>query len=308
MMNKTLFFFLLLSLKVSAETAAETIPASTCSIELFSKVYRLESNQILNSNDIVHKTNCDTAVTNKISQLISSSNGTVGADFLKRELSKDFTSITVEITPRKLTLMELNSTLRDQLTNDSNLYFLDSKSLNGIKTLGLIEGEQIKANCESCNSFGEKNIKIDISNPLQSSTRTLWFSSKILAKIKVFKAKRSLSFQQKHLEIEDFYADEIFSGNPDNVLTTLNNIHFYKANKNILQGSAVSNLDLQAVNLINFGTPVTVTLKNQNINLQRTAMPVRSAMFGEVIELRNPNNNKIIAGKVVDYNKVVIEL
>jgi len=37
-------------------------------------------------------------------------------------------------------------------------------------------------------------------------------------------------------------------------------------------------------------------------------MPTRSAQFGESIELRNPNNNKIMAGKVVDYNKVVIEL
>lgn len=308
MIKKTISFILLLSLKVSAETANEIVPANICSVELFSKVYRLESNQVLSSNDIVHKTNCDSSISNKISQLISNSNGTVGADFLKRELAKDFNAFTIEITPRKLSLMELNSTLRDQLTNGSNLYFLDSKSLNGIKTLGLIEGEQLKANCESCNSFGEKNIKIDITNPLQNTTRTLWFSSKIMAKIKVFKAKRSLSFQQKHLEAEDFYADEVFISNPDNVLTSLNNIHFYRANRNILQDSVVSSLDLQAVNLINFGTPVNVTLKNQNINLQRTAMPVRSALFGEVIELRNPNNNKIIAGKVVDYNKVVIEL
>ena len=37
-------------------------------------------------------------------------------------------------------------------------------------------------------------------------------------------------------------------------------------------------------------------------------MPSRSAQFGETIELKNPSNNKIIVGKVVDYNKVVIEL
>lgn len=308
MMTKTLFFILLLSLKVSAETANEMLPASSCSIELFSTVYRLENNQTLSNNDIIHKTNCDSSILNKISQLISNASGTVGTDFLKRELVKDFGSIVVEITPRKLSLRELNSTLRDQLTNGSNLYFLNTKSLNGIKTLGLVEGEQLKATCESCNSFGEKNIKIDITSPFQNNIKTFWFSSGIMAQIKVFKAKRSLSFQQKHLEAEDFYDDEIFTSSPDNVLTTLANIHFYKANRNILQGSVVSNLDLQAVNLISFGTPVSVTLKNQNINLQRTAMPTRSALFGEVIELRNPNNNKIIAGKVVDYNKVVIEL
>lgn len=302
MIKKLISFILfVLSLNVSADTQA-------CSVELFSKIYRLENNQALTNADIVHTSTCDNAVLNKISQIISNSNGTIGADFLKGELAKDFQTLSINITPRKLSLLELNSTLRDQLTSGSNLYFLDSKSLNGLRALGLLENEQLKANCESCTSFGEKNIKIDITNPLMNTIRTLWFSSKIFAKIKVFKAKRNLSFQQKHLEDSDFYADEIYSGNPDNLVTTLDNIHFYKVNRTIVQGSAISNLDLQPVNLINFGTPVNVILKNQNINLQRTAMPSRSALFGEVIELKNPNNNKILAGKVVDYNKVVIEL
>ena len=279
-----------------------------CSIELYSKVYRLDSTQELAANDISYKNDCDISVLNKLSQIISTSSGTVGVDFLSRELSKDFPKFNIQISPRKLSLLELNSTLRDQLTNETNLYFLDTKSLNGIKTLGLVEHEQLKSNCESCNSFGEKNIKIDIVNSMANSTRTLWFSSKIMAKIKVFKAKRNLSFQQGHLEAVDFYQDEIFTGNPENVLTSIDNIHFYKANRTIIQGAAVSNLDLQPVNLINYGTPVNVILKNQNINLQRTAMPSRSAQFGETIELKNPSNNKIIAGKVVDYNKVVIEL
>ena len=305
MMRQILLFFILLSLKVSAETSPS---ANSCSIELFSKVYRLENNQYLTSGDIIHKSNCDASVLSKISQLISNSSGVIGADFLKNELLKEFNTLTIDIVPRKLSLMDLDSVLRDQLTDGTNFYFINSKSLNGVKTLGLQVGEQLKVNCESCNSFGEKNIKLDITNLSQNTTRTLWFSSRIMAKIKVFKAKRSISFQQNHLELDDFYNDEIFTSTPDNVLTSLNNITFYKSNKNIVQGTVVSNLDLQAVNLITFGTPVNVSLKNQNINLQRTAMPTRSALFGETIELRNPNNNKIIAGKVVDYNKVVIEL
>ena len=297
----TFLFILIFSSSVSAEE-------QKCSITLYSKVYRLDSSQELTANDIAHKTDCDINIVNKISQIISISTGTVGIDFLKRELKKEFPNQNLEINPRKMSLLELNSTLRDQLANETNLYFLDSKSLNGIKTLGLVENEQLKSTCESCNSFGEKNIKIDIVNPMANSTRTLWFSSKIMAKIKVFKAKRNISFQQAHLEATDFYQDEIYTGNPENVLTSIDNIHFFKANRTIIQGAAVSNLDLQPVNLINYGTPVNVLLKNQNINLQRTAMPSRSAQFGETIELKNPSNNKIIAGRVVDYNKVVIEL
>jgi flagella basal body P-ring formation protein FlgA len=304
-MTKTILTLLFSAYVIASHAEVQT---TTCAVEFYSKVYRLESNQSLNSADIVHKSTCDNLILTKLSQIISNSNGTVGADFLKRELAKEFQSVTIDITPRKFSLLELNTVLKEQLTNDTNLYVLDSKSLNGLKTLGLVEGEQLKANCENCNSFGEKNIKIDIANPILNSSRTLWFSSKIMAKIKIFKAKRNLSFQQKHLEASDFYLSEIYTSTPDNLVTSLENIHFFKVNKTIVQDAAVSNLDLQPVNLISFGTPVSVVLKNQNINLQKTAMPTRSALFGEVIELKNPNNNKMIAGKVVDYNKVVIEL
>lgn len=281
---------------------------NSCAVQLFSKVYRLQNNQTLNCADLVQASDCDQTILNKISQIVSSSSGTIGAEFLKTELAKEFPGTAVEISPRKTALLDLNSSMRDQLTSGSNLYFLDTKSLNGLRTLGLTEGEQLRVVCESCATFGEKNIKLDIANPIANTSRTLWFTSKIMAKVKVFKAKRSLSFQQKHLEADDFYADEIYSMNPDNVVTSLENIQFYKANKTIIQGAVVSNMDLQPVNLVSYGAPVSVTLKNQNINLSRKAIPARSAIFGETIELKNPNNNKTITGKVIDYNKVVIEL
>jgi flagella basal body P-ring formation protein FlgA len=309
-MKKIFLFLIFVSNYAFSEVEIENIkvPDNKCTLELFAKVYRLDANQLLTANDLIQKTTCEPIVLSKFSQIISSATGTISSDVIKRELSRDFSSITIDIVPRKISIIEINNTFRDQLTADSNLFFLNTKSLNGLKTLGLVDGEQLKVSCESCSNFGEKNIKTEISNPILSTSRALWFSSQIMAKIKIFKARRNLSFQQKHLEKEDFYADEILSKSPENALTSLENINFYKPNRTIVEGAVISNQDIQAVNLINFGTPVQVILKNININLQRTAMPTRSALFGEIIELRNPNNNKIIAGKVVDYNKVVIEL
>ncbi len=307
-MKKLILVAFLFSMNLYAQTLGDRVIPKTCRIELFSKVYRLESSQTLGTQDIIRKSDCEDSLNLKLSQIVANSNGSASAEFLQRELAREYLNINIEITPRKLTFLDLNISLREQLASGTNLYFLDTKSLNGLRSLGLVEGEQLQSICESCTSFGEKNIKIDISNPLSSTLRTVWFTSKMMAKIKVFKAKRTLSFQQKHLTADDFYSDEIFSGNPDNTLSNLENIAFYKANKTIQQGAIVSNLDLQAVNLINYGIPVSVTLKNQNINLQKTALPTRSAQFGELIELKNPNSNKAIAGRVVDYNKVVIEL
>jgi flagella basal body P-ring formation protein FlgA len=281
--------------------------AADCGIELFSKVYRLSSGQALQARDVIRQSNCSPEITNKLANLISNSEGTVGSDFLTNELKKDFADITISLTPKKLSLLDFESAIKDQLLPNSNLYFTQSRSLNALSSLGLVEGEQMRSVCDACQSFGEKNIKIDITNVVDNTNRTVWFSSKIMAKVKVVKAMRNISFQQKNLDPKDFYLDEVMTMTPDNALTTLENIAFYKSNKTILQNAVVSNFDLQPVNLINYGTPVSVVLNNQNISLQRTAMPTRSAHLGETIELKGPNN-KNIAGKVVDYNKVVIEL
>jgi flagella basal body P-ring formation protein FlgA len=281
--------------------------ADECSIELFSKVYRLDQNQSLQTKDIIRASTCSEEVAGRINSLVSNSQGTVGTDFLIRELEKDFPEKHINFTNKKMSLLDLNSTMKEQLLPGTNLYFNQSRSLNNISSLGLVEGETLQAVCDACQSFGEKNVKINVINVTNNSSRTLWFASKIMAKLKVVKAKRSISFQQKSLDANDFFIDEVLTMIPDNALTTLDNIQFYKANRTLLQGSVVSNMDLQAVNLINFGTPATVLLKSNNISLQKSAMPARSARFGDIVELRGPNN-KMIAGKVIDYNKVVIEL
>jgi flagella basal body P-ring formation protein FlgA len=312
-MKKKIIYFILLfsklaSAEISTEDSSQINNKNSCKIELFSKIYKLEPSRQLNANDIIKEGNCEKNISVRLSQIISNSSGTMGIDFLKREIEKEFANYKIEITPRKISLFELNLVLRDQLMVNGNFFFNNTKSLNAVASIGLTEGEQLKVYCESCNNLGEKNVKIDIINSLESSTRTLWFTTQAMAKIKVFKAKRNLSFQQKNLLKEDFYSEEIFTSNPDNALTSINDINFYKSNRTILQGSTVSNFDLQPVNLINFGTPVTVILMSQNIYLQKKAMPQRSAQFGETVELINPNSHKIISGKVVDYNKVVIEL
>ena len=261
--------------------------AESCNIELFSKIYRIEANQVLAARDVVSKTNCANDITGKIVQIISSATGVLTASFLEKE----FTNQSVIISPRKISLLELGSTFRDQLTANSNLYFFNIQSMNQLQALSLMDGEVAKATCESCSSIGEKNIKIDITNPIANTSRTLWFSSKILAKVKVLKAKRNLGFQEKNLSLEDFYSEETFTSMPQNILGQLDNIQFFKPNKTITEGSIVSNMDLQPVNIVTYGTPVKVVLKNQNINLSKNAMPARSAQFGEAIEVQTINNN-----------------
>jgi flagella basal body P-ring formation protein FlgA len=277
--------------------------AEPCNLEVFSKIYKFESNQILNSKEIVKSSNCNEDINHQIAKLLTDKSGELSISSIEKKLLDQ----KVHITPRTLSIIDLSTTLKDQLSANSNLFFLDIKSLNNLRSISITENESLKVTCESCQTVGEKNIKIEVQNTTTNNTDVNWISSKIFTKIKVIKAKNTLSFQQKQFSTDDFYTEDTLTMMSDNILGSLDHIQFFKPNKTILQGSIITNMDIQPVYLVNYGTPVKINLKNQAISLTKFASPTRSAQFGESVELKI-NNEKTITGKVVDYNQVVIEL
>jgi flagella basal body P-ring formation protein FlgA len=277
--------------------------AEPCNLELPAKIYRLDKNQNILVKDIVKNSTCNDEINNKVISLLSNSNGDIFVSSLENQVGNQ----NLHITPRKVNVSNLADTFREQLTAESNLYFFDIKSVGQASTLNLEESDSIRTICESCNSYGNKNIKVEITNNLTGNIKAFWFSSKIFAKVKVIKAKQTLSFQQKSLSAQDFFQDETYTMLPDNLLGSLENIQFYKPTKTIMAGTIVTNMDIAPVNLVTYGTPAKVVLKNQTINLVKMATPIRSAQYGESVELK-VGNNKTITGKVIDFNQVVIEL
>jgi len=275
--------------------------ATECEIEMFSKVFKLNKNAITLDKSIFKSYNCNESTINNVLTFLEKKEGQITANEIESKLTEE----NIHIVPRKIHISTLSDLFKEQLAPNSSLVFLDNQSLNALKILTLNDGDKISATCGSCTTLGNKSVKIDIHSS-QNEFKTLWFNSKLFTVAKVLKAKRNISFQEKSLKNEDFYLDEMTTQHPDNLLSSFENIQFFKTNKTILAGNVITNMDLQPINLVSFGTPVQIELKSQNINLSKIAIPSRSAFFGETIEVKL--NNKSIYGKVIDFNKMVIEL
>lgn len=280
--------------------------ALACEVELFEKVYKTQKSQKLTAKDVIKSSDCTSDVLIKVSQILSNIDGSVGTNFIAEEIEKDLNQ-KVTITSKKVSILDLNELAKNKLSLEKNLEFSDFKAISGLATINLNENEIVSVTCENCKTLGEKNLKLEISSPLTGQNRTSWMTAKLNARIKAVIAKRNISFQQDKLNENDFYIQEILTSQPENTLTTLENIGFFRTNKLILQNAVVSSMDILPVNLINYGTPVKAVLQSESISLERVLLPTRSARFNEIVELNGPNNKKII-GKVIDYNKVVIEL
>ncbi len=300
---KNVFLSFLLGCTANILAAEES-----CQIETYFKIYRLNPSQNLNYKDVVKNSNCNDLVLNKFAGLLTTLEGNVHSKALEQEFQLGDNSTHITITPNKFSIGNINDLLKAQATADTNLYFTETKLTSNKKILGLNENENVEVTCDNCLIYGDRNVKLDIVNPINATRVTSWANTKIVAKIRALKASNNINFQKESFTKEDFFAEDLYTTEPSRFISDFDNIKFYKPNKAIIKGMPITTMDIQPIQLVKYGTPVKIILKNQNINIIKNAIPHRAGVFGEVIELKNPTNNKLLTGKVVDFNKVMIEL
>jgi flagella basal body P-ring formation protein FlgA len=278
--------------------------AAQCIVDLYPKVYRLNKNRSFLEKDLIKYSDCSKNINAAIIKKIEETTKEINIS----KIETSFTELGTHITPRKIIIFELGEVLKEQLNKNNNFFFLDVKQIqNSTNAISLNENESLNFSCESCNSLGDKTLKIESINSVNNKSNVFWINTKIMAKIKVYKAKSNLGYQLKKLSKTDFIEDEIFSITPESVLGSLDNIEFFCPNKTIMEGSIITNIDIRPVNIIEYGSPVKAILKSDRLNLSKNGTAMRAAQFGDPIEI-NLGNNKTITGKAIDYNQAVIEL
>lgn len=302
------FFFFFGVKETTGFTGEVTKTDEACSITSFATIFRLTPSQYFNSREVIKNSTCNEFVNNKFSSLLSTTEGVALSNHLVKELQNEFPNLNIEILPAKISLQNFNDLLKERLTAESNLFFIDTKLMTSKKLIVLNEGERLEISCDNCLSYGDRSIKVDIVDIMEGTRVTSWASSKVAAKVTILKANRNIGVQNEKFKKEDFVLESMLTTEPNKFISNYDDIKFFKPNKTLIKGMPITTTDISPIQLVKYGTPVKIILKNQNISILRNAIPHRSASFGETIELKNPQNNKLITGKVIDFNKVLIEL
>lgn len=276
--------------------------ADACEIQSYHRIIKTE-NEKLSFNQIAKKSDCPQAVKLKFLNALQSSKGLVRVDTLSEELG-----IKATITPNRIRVESLEELLLDKYNLDSKWSFRKIKSIGKTPLLTLNEYENIQINCRDCTSPGNKNIKITITDPLKGNKKSLWLESKLLLRSYALVSKGDFMVDNKPLLAGSFDFKEVFTENPENFFTKTTNLAFYKLNKPLRKGSPLLFSDITPVSLVKNGQMTTIILKSNALMLEGKAIPMKNGQLGDMIQLRNVKSNRIIIGKVVDFNKVVIDL
>lgn len=282
--------------------------SKSCNIETFSKVLYLPGKSSVPSNQIIKDSDCSEIIKSAFSKRIINSNGVISSKVINAIQEIQNTGTTVTLNPTRVKIVNLKNKFKDQFKLSRDWTFGKLKMLNRKVIIGLNEGDSYNLSCELCHTTGQKNISVTTHNPITSLSKTYWVQGTVYISASVLVPKRAISPSETQLTPETFVKKKINVTRPEVYFTNKDQLVFYKLNKPLSKGSGLKFTDLTPINLVSAGIPTKVILKSGGLVLQGTGIPSQSGKFGEVIKLQNPKTRRMIIGKVVDFNKVMVDL
>lgn len=282
--------------------------AKSCNIHTFDKIVYLPTKNISKARGVIKKSDCPSLVQRKFIEQIFNSSGTLSSRALSTNEDLNKMGYKINLTPSKVHVSNLKDKLKRHFELGPKWSFGKLKLLNSKYFIGLNKSDSIDMDCEFCHTTGEKNISLNIYNSLKNFSKTLWLNSTVYISTSVLVPNRSVSPSEPQLVPTDFQFKYLNVTRPEKYFTNKNQLVFYKLNKPLAQGKGLQFSDLSPVNLVSAGIPTTIILKSKTLVLEGQGIPRQSGKFGEVIKLLNPKTKRTISGKVIDFNKVLVDL
>jgi flagella basal body P-ring formation protein FlgA len=124
------------------------------------------------------------------------------------------------------------------------------------------------------------------------------------------RAYRVISFHPAFSQItETSLKEEYIESIPHtDLVTNLETLKFFKINKPLNTGDFLRQSDLNALSLVKAGVKTEVIIENELLKLKTSGISRSNGILGEFVEVYHPEKKKKYYGKVIDINKVHVDL
>lgn len=212
----------------------------------------------------------------------------------------------VLIQPHLIHIQQLKSLIREQMLIPAGVQLHSSQAVNSSDFIALNYGERVEVLCTSCVFNSHQAININITG-IDGNKKSLTVMADFR---KMVKAYRVTSFHPAFSEITTHSLKEEFvEAIPHtDLITDLASLRFYKLNKPVRAGELLRQADLTALSLVKAGVKTDVIIENELVMLKTSGISRGNGAIGEYVEVFHPQKNKKYYGKVIDINKVLVEL
>lgn len=258
----------------------------------------------LTPSEIKFEHNCPVETVNKLKNFVCQNTGTFSTQQISRYVDIPLNNFKGD---GSLQVYNLNEFLNEKQKPSQDKSFFGSSFIGTKKYLSLANKHQVKIVCDNCEqSLGEKNIKLV--NTGEEKDQTIWLKTSLAFEVEAFFPKKIMHPTSDVLSRASFIKRSTASTQPQNLITDIKKIKFLQLRRMLDPNKPISKTDFVQHNLIIAGRHANVVFKSNGVNLSLKAIPLSYGKFGETVRLRNPKSNKIIIGKVIDFNTVLVEL
>ncbi|MBG07564.1 MAG: hypothetical protein CME68_02325 [Halobacteriovoraceae bacterium] len=306
-----LYFFLIifqiLNIKLGY-TSIDIKLKKSCIINSYNHIYKTEKASEEKLQKSIKRTTCSKKINLMFLNLLKSAQGSFTTrNFQKLYLPKDL-GVKVIIKPSQIKISSFIKILK-QLQLPNNIFLKELSSDNKFSILTLEKNDQISLSCEDCSSPGKKTILVKVKNFEKNVSYSVPIELTLLTRSQIIIPKKNIDyFNNKKLFKSDFSKKWIETTFPGKYFKSFDKIIFFKPTKTLKKGAPILKRDLIPIKLVRPFTPVKIILSNKGIKLSGIAIAKKGGHYGEVIPLKNKKGKRVIFGKIIDFNKVNIEI
>jgi flagella basal body P-ring formation protein FlgA len=248
--------------------------------------------------------NCTDSTQKEVNDILNSVEGKI-SQFQFAEMLRA-RGIEASITPSFVQVQKLTNVVREQLILPPGVRLESSTAPSARNYVDLNHGDQLTIDCSPCFFGSQQPLNINIRG-FDGTSRSFTISADFKKMTKAYVLKTNLpAFGEIPPEaLEEKYLEEKSQAD---YLSNIADLRFYKLNKPLRAGQVLRKHDLTAQSLVRAGMKTEVIIENQLVRVKSHGISRSNGSLGDFVEVFHTQKNKKYLGKVIDLNKVLVEL
>ncbi len=270
-----------------------------CSLTLSEKLFIPKLGSI---TGVKFSKNCSRDQIHETTQKLSSFNGKIKNAHISKNLQiPEITIINEEATSEFIQLAHMISEqLKTKKINDIQLENTPFLSILRLE-------DQISIDCSNCLSHG-KNLGTIIARNQTGEEVRIPFSIHLSETLTAFQIISTIPAFTDNINASSLREIPVEENPHYKFFTDISKLHFFKSNKQLNPGDFLKQSDLTPINLVRAGSKTEISLENNLIKIKIFGLSKSNGGFGDKVEIYQREKNKIYIGKVIDENKVMVQL
>ncbi len=248
--------------------------------------------------------NCSDETVKEFHRTLTSLEGRISATQLTEIMNVK--NHVIKIDQNMVQIQNLKTFIREQLPIPAGVHVKNTWALNSSNFIALAPTDQLQLYCSGCMWGIRQTINVTLVG-FDGTRRELVTVADFGKMVRAFRLTRPLnSFSEITVyDVKEEYTEAVPH---TEFISDVQNLRYYKSNKPLKSGELLRISDLNALNLVKAGLKTEVVLENDMVRIKTSGISRGNGALGDTVEVYHPQKNKKYQGKVIDNNKVLVEL